>query len=104
MNRYVICAFAVMIGLIGYASWVIKGLYRQSGMQQAEISQLHADAEAAQEQRRLDGLVLAHRAEANATAARKQASVRLSVDRALAAKREWADSTIPQEVLDALAQ
>jgi hypothetical protein len=102
MNRASLCIIAALIAAVGYCSWVIKRQYVESGMQKAQIGQLQADAEAAQEQRKLAGLVLAHRAQENASAARKQAAVRLSVDRAMAKNTDWANATVPQEVLDAL--
>lgn len=69
-----------------------------------ERDQLSHALAAVAEQRQKDLALLARRTKENAAAARQMAELRQRLDIALQVNREWAETVVPKEVQDALAQ
>lgn len=99
MTRYIIAALVLALA---YASWVIKRSYVELGIQRAKTEQAEGALKIVQEAITKDRALIAKHAAANATAAREAALLRQRLDRALDSSPDWANATVPQEVLDAL--
>lgn len=101
-------AFGLAVAGLGLHAYVQKQRLESSRIElavaESRIAQLAVEIESLQELRKVDQAALASARREKAAIARKMASLKLSLDAALAANRAWADQPVPKEVQDALAQ
>ena len=97
-----ILAAALLYGL--GAGTVYYLMTEKLAVMRADRARLVQAVTEAAKQRDRDQALLTRRAAANAAAARETASLRLRLDAALQARRDWAGQSVPQEVRDALWQ
>lgn len=101
-------AFGLAVAGLGLHAYVQKQRLAATRVElavaESEVSRLTAEIAGLQELRKADQAALASAQRDRAAIARKVASLRLSLDAALAANRGWAEQPVPKEVQDALSQ
>lgn len=101
-------AFGLAVAGLGLHAYVQKQRLESAKLElasaEAKIGTLADELERAQALRKLDQAALALARREKAAIAREMASLRLSLDAALAANRAWAEQPVPKEVQDALSQ
>lgn len=102
MTKYLIAAIAALVLALAGVGYLLKGQIAKNGEQSQTIDTLTTALETADKQRKADQALLARRAREKAAIARESASLRLKLDRALAANPDWANQPVPQGVQDAL--
>lgn len=104
MTRYLAIALALALLALGGAGLLLKRSYTANGAMKAQNTELAQRVKTAQEAAKRSDKASARLAADRLALARSEALLRQRLDAALALpkNREWADSTVPQEVRDAL--
>lgn len=104
LTRYLLAALAASVLALAGLGWLLRSSYITNGKQAVQLKALSEAAKAAQARAVKDRAISSQLAQDRAAMARESASLRQALDRALESNRDWANSSVPQEVQDALVK
>lgn len=103
LTKYLIAAIVALSLALGGMGYLFKRQIAQTAKAVAEAQQSAEALKTAQAALERQRALSAKLSKEKAATAREGASLRLQLDRALSAHKEWADQPVPKEVQDALA-